>query len=112
MEIVQRVFRIIAVVYLAAVVVLVVAGMDFAGSINSRWIEWLILITMPLSSVSLVGTWALIHGADLPYFAAFYFACATINVWLASRVLRTVRLRVSARPSNTRLGSSTSQRHS
>lgn len=59
--------------YIAGVFALIILAFDFGGSVSSPWISVLIASTLPLSVVSLLGTWSLIHGAQLEGFAVFYF---------------------------------------
>ena len=79
---------------------LIILAFDFGGSVNSPWISVLIASTLPLSVVSLLGTWSLIHGAQLEGYAVFYFGCGALNVWAMSMLLARLRERRMRRPSN------------
>ena len=85
---------------MAAVCALIMLAFDFSGSVNGRWTLVLMASTLPLSLVSVLGTWSLIHGASLEVFAVFYFGCGVVNVWAISMLLATLRGRQKRRPSD------------
>jgi hypothetical protein len=70
---------IIIAIYLLAVMVCIFLAFDFAGAINFNWTLVLIALTMPWSIVSIVFTWALIHGAGLEFFTFMYMLFAGLN---------------------------------
>jgi hypothetical protein len=61
----QIALRGLAVVYMGAVITLVVLALDFSGSVDVPWLFALMVSILSLSGASMLGTWALIHGARL-----------------------------------------------
>jgi hypothetical protein len=47
------------------VITLVVLALDFSGSVDVPWLFALMVSILSLSGASMLGTWALIHGARL-----------------------------------------------
>jgi hypothetical protein len=66
-------------VYLITVITCISLAFDFRGSIDTTWTFVLILLTLPWSFVSILFSWALIHGAGLGVFAVMYLSFAVIN---------------------------------
>jgi hypothetical protein len=80
MKLLKLQFPVIAVLlYLLAVGVCLFMGFDFEGAINPFWTLGLIILTLPWSIVSIIFSWALIHGAGLGFFAVMYLVFAGIN---------------------------------
>ena len=82
---------VLAVLYLAAIVALIVAAFDFAGSVEMRWVLVLIAVTLPGSLLAWLGLWSLVHGTDLGCFAFYFFICGVLNIWLMSAIVRKLR---------------------
>ena len=74
--------------YLLGVAVCIFLAFDFEGAINLGWTLALIVLTLPASAISLPLSWALIHGADLEFFAVMYFLFAVTNVTAVRWLLR------------------------
>ncbi|HLG59215.1 MAG TPA: hypothetical protein VI485_27990 [Vicinamibacterales bacterium] len=89
--------RNVASVYLGMVITLVVLALDFSGSVDIPWLLALIVSTLPLSGASMLGAWALIHGAGLEVFAVFFVGCGVFDVWATSRILRALSERRAQR---------------
>ena len=70
---------IVVLLYLLAVGICLFMGFNFEGSINPFWMLGLIVLTLPWSIVSIIFSWALIHGAGLEFFAVMYLIFAGIN---------------------------------
>jgi hypothetical protein len=77
--------------YLIAVVVSIFMGFDFKGSIDLGWTLALIILTLPLSLVSILFAWALIHGAGLEFFAWMYLTFAVVNVACIHTIIKCSR---------------------
>lgn len=93
MKILKSKFPVVTVLlYLLAVGVCLFMGFDFEGAINLYWTLGLIVLTLPWSFISVIFSWALIHGAGLEFFAVMYLLFAGINsmliYWFCSSLKR------------------------
>ena len=79
---------IVATLYLGVVLLCVVRGFDYAGSIRSEWVMGLVVLTLPWRLISVLFVWALIHGAGLEVFTFLYLAFAALNTFLLFRIGR------------------------
>ena len=70
---------VVVLLYLFAVGICLFIGFDFEGAIKPFWTLGLIILTLPWSIVSIIFSWALIHGAGLKFFAVMYLVFAGIN---------------------------------
>ena len=78
-------------IYLLAVVVCIFLAFDFDGAINFEWTLALIGLTLPWSLISIVFTWALIHGAGLGFFSFMYLVFAGLNSFIIYRLYSSLR---------------------
>jgi hypothetical protein len=81
----------VGIAYLGAVVMCVLRGFDFAGSIRPEWVLGLILLTVPWSLISVLFIWSLIHGAGLGFFSVMYGSFAVVNALLILRIGRRLK---------------------
>ena len=83
---------IIIAIYLLMVIACILLAFNFAGDINPGWTLLLIGLTLPWSLISILFTWALIHGAGLEFFTFMYLVFAGLNslifYWFCSLVRR------------------------
>ena len=78
---------IISILYFSAVLGCIYKAFNFAGSTNSTWTLGVILLTLPLSVVSIFFAWSLLHGAGLETLTVIYLFFALINIMVANKLL-------------------------
>jgi hypothetical protein len=66
-------------IYVLAVVVCMLFAFNYRGSINVYWTLSLIVLTLPLSMLSIFFVLPLIHGEGLEFFAVVYLGFAGVN---------------------------------
>ena len=78
---------VISVVYILIVLICLLIAFDYDGRMRSD-AAWLVavVLTLPLSLVSIIFMWALFHGAGLEFFTVMYLSFAAVNAYALHRM--------------------------